>query len=116
MVKPGQTNGPSRPLSVKVGPFIYKITYREDMDPFREFCGMSHHDDLEIWIKISDEVKMKEIMTHELMHTIIHIYGGSPPDGADLPQERTVNALGFGWLQVMQDNPQIVEYLTREVD
>ncbi len=116
MDKPGQTSGPSRPLSVKVGPFIYKITYREDMDPYREFGGMSHNDELEIWIKIYDEDKMREILTHEIVHCILHIYGGSPPDGVDLPQERTVTALGFGWLQVIRDNPQIVEYLTREVD
>lgn len=100
-----------RPSSVKVGPFNYQISYREDMDPYREFCGMSHHDDLEIWIKISNEVKMREIITHELMHTIIHIYGGSPLDGADLPQERTVNALGFGWLQVLRDNLYLGDYL-----
>ena len=104
----------TRPDSIKIGPFEYTILFKEDMDPFRELVGMSHHDDLEIWIKELSELKMREVLVHEIIHCILHVYGGAPQPEDVLEQESAVTALGFGWLQIVRDNPHIVDWI-REV-
>ncbi len=105
-----------RPTTVKVGPFTYSIQYKENMTPYDHLAGMTDNHELEIWVKMSGaEMKMREVLVHEVSHAIMHVYGGDiAADETSLPVEQMVHAVGFGWLQVMCDNRFLVTYLQKE--
>ena len=108
-----------RPTNVKIGPFLYRITYKDDMDPYRHLVGLSDHCALEIWIKVGDGTapsKEREIVIHEIVHCIMFIYGGTTECDDDdwILVETAAMALGMGLLQVLHDNPELVNWLMYE--
>jgi hypothetical protein len=98
-----------RPTKVVVGSLTYSIKYKDSMYPYTEWCGLSAHDDLEIWILATqNELKQKETLCHEIDHCIYQVYGS----GLDIAtEEQHAHIRGFGNLGIIRSNPKVIAWL-----
>jgi len=64
-------------------------------------------------IRVSDGTKLsisQNTLLHEVLHSIYHAYNMYSEDD----EERTVTAMANGLIQVLQDNPALVNFLMDE--
>ena len=94
------------PSSIRVGPHVYKVTRKPSPDN-----GECDFDGVAINVKPRlRRGKAKEILLHEVLHATTHpSLNGS---GAHTDEE-FVTGISPVLLQVLQDNPDLVEYLTK---
>lgn len=104
------------PTKIKLGHRTIKIHFRtgEQDGMFGENFGYTIRETGDIYIRKSDSLEvMQETMLHELLHSILSIYGprtGHPKNLADY-EEWAVSILEIPLIGMLQDNPQLVEYL-----
>jgi hypothetical protein len=101
------------PRRVKVGPHVWRIVVKSPSvmrDRGSQLDGWCKSHLLEIWIvrglKLSPQ---QETLIHELEHA-----GGQPNLKDGMTEEDFVTALAPALLQMIQDNPQLVAYLTQK--
>jgi hypothetical protein len=98
------------PASVKVGPHTYSIL-RKPAGTMPNDNGHVDSNSLEIWIiQRLKRSKAQEILVHELLHACGDI---SEVPGNVFDEENFVTATAPVLLQVLQENPSLVEYLTQ---
>ena len=97
------------PESVKVGAHLYSIVEHNDFLMGAELLGRMNSHSLEIQIKtagIADSI-IREALLHEIGHAIDLAYV--------VPESLTENQIGAftnGLVQVLQDNPSVLAFLT----
>ena len=97
------------PLSIKVGPHVYQVL-RKTAKELPDALGICNFNSLEIWIRCRLRgSKAKEILLHEILHATTHPSFNGEEKTDD---ESLVNAVAPVLLQVLQDNPELVAYLT----
>jgi hypothetical protein len=98
------------PATVKVGPHVYTIL-RKSKTQMPKDWGSCDNGRLQIWVRQRlRKSKAREILVHELMHAGLHSVTNGPSRNEE---EDFVEALSPVLLQVLQDNPELVEYLTK---
>jgi hypothetical protein len=95
--------------SIKIGPFTFKLFYSacpKDSDG-NKVDGILWHSKSEIEIDnfLHAQPKVQTVL-HEIVHEI------AIQAGQDLT-EGMVDAIAFGWYQVMRDNPDLVKMITK---
>ena len=97
------------PKSVKVGALTYSII-RKPASGMSNCLGHCGFDDLQIWVRQRlKKAKAQETLVHELLHACTHPSVNGDKRHTD---EQFVEAVAPVLLQVLQDNPELVEYLT----
>ena len=98
------------PRTIKVGPHTYTVV-RKTAEEMPDSLGSCEFDDLQIWIrKRLRTSKAKEILLHEVLHACTHPTMNCSGDHSD---EDFVAAVAPVLLEVMLENPKLVEYLTK---
>ena len=101
------------PRTIKVGPHVYSIV-RKTVEEMPDDLGNTDFDANEIRIRKNLRGnKAKEILVHELLHSCSYpSFTGAYAENEKYTPEDFVNALAPVLLQVLQDNPALVKYLT----
>ena len=98
------------PTKIKVGPHVYSVI-RKPKSVMGESNGYCRANELQILIqKGLRRSKAKEILVHELLHACTYpvlIQGGKYDD------EEFITSMTSPILQIIQDNPEFIEYLTQ---
>lgn len=96
------------PSSVKVGPHVYTIL-RKPASLMPNDLGHCSTNDLQICVRARlRKSKAREILLHECLHACTHptvVMGGK------LDDEEFVLAVSPVLLQVLQENPSLIDYL-----
>jgi len=100
------------PHTIKVGPHVYTVVRKSTADA-PENMGNSDFDKVEIMVRKGlRKSKAQEILVHELLHTCTYPSFTGVYEGEEkLMTEEFVNAVAPVLLQVLKDNPKLVEYL-----
>lgn len=99
----------SMPKTVKVGPHIYSVL-RKTTAQLPGSNGTCDFDKTEIWIlNRLRRSKAKEILLHEVLHACTYRF----LNDRFTDDEEFVEKLTPSLLQVLQDNPELVQYLTQ---
>ena len=97
------------PSTVKVGPHVYPII-RKPKSAMKDH-GLCDWDRVQIWIRARlKRTKAKEVLLHEVLHACTYPMMAEVEGKTD---ENFVNVVAPVLLQVMQDNPELMEYLTK---
>lgn len=98
------------PAKIKVGPHVYSVI-RKPSSAMGNNNGYCKADALEIWVRQRlKRSKASEVLLHECLHATTHpvlIQGGKYDD------EEFITSIAPVLLQVLQDNPELVEYLAQ---
>lgn len=102
------------PPSIKVGPHVYSVV-RETKATMPNLVGDSDFDKMRIRVrKPLRKSKAQEILLHELLHaTTYPNYTGAYLEDERYTPEEIVSAVSPVLLQVLQENPDLLEYLTK---
>ena len=102
------------PHTIKVGPHVYTVVRKTAVD-MPEVMGNSDFDKVEIMVRKGlRKSKAQEILLHELLHACTYPSFTGVYEGEEkLMTEEFVNAVAPVLLQVLKDNPKLVEYLTK---
>ena len=98
------------PRKVKVGPHVYSILRK----PASELQGLGLCDFYSLQISVRRRLrksKAQEILVHELLHACTH--PSLNGENEKFEDEQFVEATAPILLQTLQDNPDLVEYLTQ---
>ena len=98
---------PDMPKSIKVGPHVYSVLRKAGIN----FNGSCEFNTLQICVKKRlRKSKAQEILLHETLHACTH-----PSLNGDKPykDEEFVDGVAPVLLQVLQDNPKLLEYLSQ---
>lgn len=97
------------PSSIKVGSHTYSIV-RKPARQMKGSLGFCDFNDLQIWIKQKmRRSKSAEILLHEVLHAATYPSTNNETLRSD---EEFVTAISPILLQVLQDNPILLRYLT----
>ena len=99
------------PKTVKVGCHSYSIL-RKSKAQMPDDLGRCNFDGVQIWLVRGLKLSVaQETLLHELLHACTY------PSQVEttLTDEQFVEAISPVFLQVMQENPKLVEYLTQKV-
>ena len=97
------------PTSIKVGPHTYPIL-RKPKSEMKDL-GLCSWDKVQIWIQARlRKSKAQEVLLHEVIHACTYPSMASVQNKTD---EDFVDVASPLLLQVLQDNPGFVEYLTK---
>jgi hypothetical protein len=94
--------------SLRIGPFTFKVEFGKPVgDEGRSIDGRLWHSHSTIVIN-SDlhEQPRKQTLLHEIVHEIAIQAGQEITEGM-------VDAIAFGWYQVMRDNPDLVRMIRK---
>ena len=98
------------PVSIKVGPHTYSVI-RKPAAQMEDSLGYCDFTTLQIWIRQRmKKSKSREILLHETLHACTH---PTLNCGDKMDDEDFVNAIAPVLLQVLQDNPKLLEYLAQ---
>ena len=98
------------PKSVKVGVHTYSVL-RKPASLLREQLGECDFDALQLSVRHRlRKSKAREILIHEILHATTHPLMS---DGKKHTDEDFVQVVAPVLLQVIQDNPELLEYLTQ---
>ena len=98
------------PSSVKVGPHVYSLL-RKPASAMPNTLGVCDDSLLQICIRQKmRRSKAKEVLLHEVLHACSHLTLSSFGKRAE---EDFVEAITPTLLQVLQDNPELLEYLVQ---
>lgn len=100
----------SLPTQVKVGPIIYEVIEDETLREKQLYGSIRFLESIIAILPDLPPVLQRIKLVHELIHAI------KVDAGFDEHDERMVDALAFRLVQVVQDNPELAEYLCHEVD
>lgn len=104
---------PKFPASLRVGPFDWTLRYwtKAELEGVNEgYLGQCFKNKLRICLRPGTVVaKEAEVVIHEVFHAIFDVSGLDRVDNT--PEEVAVNHMGYGWLQVLRDNPALYAYL-----
>jgi len=102
------------PRTIKVGPHTYAVV-RKLPEEMPDALGDTDFDKNEIRIRKNlRKTKSQEILLHELLHCCTYpSFTGAYETDPKLDAEEFVNAVSPPLLQVLKDNPKLVEYLTK---
>ena len=102
------------PDSVKVGPHSYSIV-RETKSTMPDLMGDSNFDLMRIRLRKGiRKSKMQETLLHEILHTTTYpCFTGAYEEDEKYTPEQIISAISPLLLQVIQDNPDLLEYLTQ---
>jgi hypothetical protein len=114
---------PARPDKVKVGPWTYDIEWTNDKKWVkdghnRDWGGESAHVENKIFMRIGQaaEGTLKETLLHEILHCVFVVTGlnryPEPKSKYEDADEYLIHVMTPTLLHVMQDNPDVFEYLT----
>ena len=95
---------------VKIGAIQYKVEYVKELKSpdGRLLDGHLHHNQT----RISLDVDMNpQATTQVLLHEVVHALAAQM--GRQNLKEDIVDALAFGFYQVMRDNPELVKMITK---
>ena len=99
------------PKSIKVGPHVYTIIRKSKSEMPEESLGFCDTTPLQLFIrKRLRKSKAKEICLHEVLHTCTY---PMLADEKKHTEEEFIEAVTPVLLQVIQDNPELLEYLTQ---
>lgn len=100
------------PKSVKVGSYVYRVT-RPTKKEMPDDLGECANDTLELKVRSRQrKEKVQEVLLHETLHACHYNAGRSDTDTVTL--EQAVELLTHSLLQVLQENPQWVKFLTEK--
>lgn len=105
---------------VKVGPQTYAVEIRHpEKDGMLSDGNYAYTLDSGNLIVIAAGLstsKMKQLYIHELLHAIAMVFGSTTKPQKDASyddwEHHFISIYEAGWLMVMQDNPQLVEWLS----
>jgi hypothetical protein len=100
---------PKMPRTVKVAAHTYTIL-RKSKTQLPNDVGMCDFDALQIWVR---ERLKKSVARETLLHELCHACTYPSFIDATVTDERFIEALSPVLLQVLQDNPELLEYLTK---
>lgn len=101
------------PHTIKIGPHVYTVV-RKMVEEMPDALGDTDFDKNEIRIRKNlRKTKQAEVLLHELLHCCTYpSFTGAYENDPKLDAEEFVNAVAPVLLQVLKDNPKLVEYLT----
>lgn len=103
-----------KPRSVVVGQMRFKIIWNKDPSVMKKnkCLGMCNFTSYEIWIAadLTEESK-RHVFLHEIFHAIWYSYGFNPRMIRKSIEEDIVCLFTPTFLQVMDDNPDVTQYL-----
>jgi hypothetical protein len=101
------------PRTVKVGPHVYRVLVKPPSvmrDNGVSLDGWCKSPLLEIWVVRGLKLSHKqEVLIHELIHA-----AGRSSFKDRMTEENFVTVLAPALLQILQDNPKVVAFLTQE--
>ena len=98
------------PKTIKVGPHVYSVL-RKPASTLGENIGHCDSSSLQIWVKQRlRKSKAQEILLHEILHALI-LQALDTEEKHD--DEAFVVVVAPLLLQVIQDNPDLLAYLTQ---
>lgn len=105
------------PTKVKVGYKTYKIRCISKRTAEREEI-FGDTDDVAAIIRIRTDVNeqdVQNVVLHEILHAVSHVFSIYPDDDESGEEERAVNAFANGLMTVFRDNPALLDYLKTKV-
>ena len=97
------------PTSVKVGPHVYPIIRKPKSEMKNH--GLCDWDKVQILVQERlRKSKAQEVLLHEVVHACTY---PSMADVQNKTDEEFVDVVSPLLLQVLQDNPDLIEYLTK---
>jgi hypothetical protein len=97
------------PRTVKVGPHVYRVI-RKSKEQMPDNLGWCDFTELSIWLLRGMCLsKTREILVHELTHAACYPTFCGEEKFLD---EEFVTAVAPVWLNILRENPKLVEYLT----
>jgi hypothetical protein len=100
------------PKSVKIGCHSYDIVLKQEVisPTDGDKCNALIMDDLtEVWVERGlKRQKKQEYMLHEIIHGLLCTF----PFDDDEIEEKVVTFLAPALMQLLQDNPELISYLT----
>jgi hypothetical protein len=97
------------PSTVKVGPHVYQVV-RKSKEQMPDVLGYCDFTQTSIWLLRGMNLsKTREILVHELLHACTYPTFCGEEKFSD---EEFVNAVAPVWLNVLRENPKLVQYLT----
>lgn len=106
------------PAKVKIGPRQYSVKQtpqdhlRSEEKAGQRLWGYIDNNEMRINLDPSlSPARTREILLHECLHGIISNTGGLTTHDSET-EDGVINRLQTGLLQLLQDNPRLVEYLT----
>lgn len=102
------------PSRIKVGPHVYKVRYttRKALSS-QGAIALTNLVDRIIWLNPHDDLRYE--LTHELTHCAKDVGSdGERLQGQFDGEENFVEETSPTWLRIIQDNPELVEWLTRK--
>lgn len=110
------------PKKIKVGSKIYTVNYRKTVMGLGDASGQVYGHcngvtgEINIALELDGETiqlsEVKNTLLHETFHAIYWHQGMQESNGKD--EEYIVNTMANGLMTVMNDNPQLMEYLNRK--
>lgn len=115
-----------RPKSVRIGPHVYKILYSQKSwrkylgkTAEKQYAGKTHTLRNRIFINAFSMSlsQQQETLLHEILHAVLAVTGwtddeyGWPTESRDLIEEHLIRQVAPIFLQILQDNPDLVEWL-----
>lgn len=99
------------PRLIKVGPFYYEVKRWKRMPADNsEAWGMCDRATNVILLsEVPGPQKQREVLLHEVLHAIYGTTGLCSKD--NVPEEMVVTDMSPALLQVLRDNPDLVDYL-----
>lgn len=104
------------PPKLKLGPHVWTFGWHEGKQKINdelteECCGLTSPDHLKITfekaLKKKPATYQAEVVVHEVQHAINSVYGVTD----DSTEEAVAEACGRGWLQLIVDHPEFIQYV-----
>ena len=99
----------SMPKTVKVGAHVYSII-RKPKSAMGDDLGTCGFDEVQIVVR---KGLRKSVAKETLLHELLHACTYPSLNSKTATDEKFVTAVAPSLLQMLQDNPELVEYLTR---
>lgn len=93
------------PEFVKVGALTYKVEETDRLELGTNYLGEILYDTLEIRVRPGAEQRERQTLLHEIIHAMLTNIGEKEHD------ERVVEGLAHMLLEVIQDNPDLIDSL-----
>lgn len=91
---------------LKVGAINYTVVLEEAELDGSKCSGLVDYDQTRISVSPDQSIQMQpQTLIHEIIHVIMHQAGFTEHN------ESVIEALSYGWLQVLRDNPNVTAYL-----
>jgi hypothetical protein len=98
-------------MEIQIGPIVYEVLYIPELcGPNGSLCGDISSSKARIRINADDDPQVQVVtLWHEVIHGILFSAGITEHD------EVHVDAMAYGLVQVLRDNPEIIPSITAAV-